>query len=334
MNTAPRTFHESRGIELELSMVIPVYNGARAITDLVENILSIFKEVDCEVVLVDDGSNDASESICRSLAEAHPSKVIFIRLSRNFGEQHAVMAGLNFASGKYVAVLDDDGQNPPEEIIRMLQEIKAKNYDVVYGHYIVKRHSWFRNLGSRFNDFVATVLLGKPSDLYLSSFKVMNRFTVNEVIQYRGAFPYIDGLIYRMSKNLGQIPVQHRASAEASRYDLNLLMRLWFNMFMGFSIAPLRIAAMAGVCISILSLFFMISIIVNKLFITKVFTFGFQSILATVIFFAGVQLMILGLIGEYLGRLFLNHSGMPQFVIRYVRQNGREKSGSGLSRDE
>jgi len=123
--------------------------------------------------------------------------------------------------------MDDDGQNPPEEVVRMLDELKRKNYDVIYGHYIEKKHSWFRNAGSRFNDLIATLMLHKPKDLYLSSFKVMNRFLVNEITKYRGPYPYTDGLIYRVTRNIGQIPVEHRASLSGpSRYTFRRLVRV------------------------------------------------------------------------------------------------------------
>src|SRR5204862_7823008 len=225
----------------ELSLVIPVYNGSRTIGPLVEQTAKIFGSTSFEIVLVNDGSEDDSERVCVKLAEKFPQNVTFVHLSRNFGEHSAVLAGFTEARGRYVAVLDDDGQNPPEEIVRMLAELKRGHYDVVYGHYIEKKHSWFRNLGSRFNDAIATLMLGKPKELYLSSFKVMNRFVVNEIVKYRGPYPYADGLIYRTTRRISQIPVEHRASVGgASRYTLVKLISLWLNMFLNFSIAPLR----------------------------------------------------------------------------------------------
>src|SRR5205085_11457470 len=152
------------------------------------------------------------EKICAQLAEKFPQSVTFVHLSRNFGEHSAVLAGFAESRGRYVAVLDDDGQNPPEEVVRMLDELKRKNYDVVYGHYIEKRHSWFRNFGSRFNDRIATFMLHKPKDLYLSSFKVLNRFVVNEITKYRGPYPYTAGLIYLATRRIAQIPVKPRKS--------------------------------------------------------------------------------------------------------------------------
>ena len=195
----------------ELSLVIPVYNGSRTVAALVEHITKIFGSTSFEIVLVNDGSEDESEKACAELAEKFAQNVTFVHLSRNFGEHSAVLAGFTQARGRYVAVLDDDGQNPPEEVVRMLDELKRKNYDVVYGHYIEKKHSWFRNVGSRFNNLIATLMLHKPKDLYLSSFKVMNRFLIDEITKYRGPYPYTDGLIYRVTRNIGQIR-RHLAS--------------------------------------------------------------------------------------------------------------------------
>ena len=305
----------------ELSLVIPVYNGSRTIGPLVEQTAKIFGSTSFEIVLVNDGSEDDSERVCVKLAEKFPQNVTFVHLSRNFGEHSAVLAGFTQARGRYVAVLDDDSQNPPEEVVRMLDELKRKNYDVVYGHYIEKKHSWFRNLGSRFNDRIATLMLHKPKDLYLSSFKVMNRFLVNEIIKYRGPYPYTDGLIYRVTRNIGQIPVEHRASESGqSRYTLRRLVRLWLNMFLNFSIQPLRISVYVGLLASCLSIVALVAILIDKLWITKNVTLGIPTVLGSIVFFAGIQLMILGLVGEYLGRLYLDHTGTPQYVVRYVRR--------------
>jgi undecaprenyl-phosphate 4-deoxy-4-formamido-L-arabinose transferase len=164
-------------------------------------------------------------------------------------------------------------------------------------------------------------MLHKPKDLYLSSFKVMNRFLVNEIIKYRGPYPYTDGLIYRVTRNIGQIPVEHRVSQSGqSRYTLRRLVRLWLNMFLNFSIQPLRISVYVGLLASCLSIVALVAILIDKLWITKNVTVGIPTVLGSVVFFAGIQLMILGLVGEYLGRLYLDHTGTPQYVVRYVRR--------------
>jgi hypothetical protein len=217
----------------------------------------------------------------------------------------------------------------------MLEELKRKNYDVVYGHYIEKKHSWFRNAGSWFNDRVATLLLQKPKDLYFSSFKVMNRFLVDEIIKYRGPYPYTDGLIYRSTRKIGQIPVEHRANASGrSRYTFRKLVRLWLNMFLNFSIKPLRLSVYVGLVASSLSIMALAAIVIDKLWIEPGWPAGIPTVLASIVFLAGTQLMILGLIGEYLGRLYLDHTGTPQYVVRYVTgANAESKSAPAVPAD-
>ncbi len=314
----------------ELSLVIPVYNGGATIRAVVERIQSVFAADSFEIVLVNDGSEDDSEMICAQLAAAAPDLVTSVQLSRNFGEHNAVLAGLNYARGQYVAVLDDDGQNPPEEIVRMLAELKRGSFDVVYGHYIEKKHSFFRNLGSRFNNAIATLMLGKPKELYLSSFKVMNRFLVNEIIKYRGPYPYADGLIYRTTRRITQIPVEHRANLSGpSRYTLRKLVRLWLNMFLNFSITPLRLSVYAGLITACLSILALVLVFIDKIWITPDVTVGIPTVLGTIVFLAGIQLMILGLVGEYLGRLYLDQTGTPQYIVRSAN---RTKPQTGDSR--
>src|SRR4030095_15986020 len=265
--------------EPELSLVIPVYNGARTIGPLVDQAIKIFESTSFEVVLVNDGSEDDSEKVCSELAAKFSQNVVFVHLSRNFGEHSAVLAGFTQSRGRYIAVLDDDGQNPPEEVVRMLDELKRKKFDVVYGHYIEKKHSWFRNLGSRFNDRIATLMLHKPKDLYLSSFKVMNRFLANEIIKYHGPYPYTDGLIYRVTRNIGQIPVEHRESpGGASRYTFRRLVRLWLNMFLNFSIKPLRLSIYVGLLTSCLSVVALVLILIDRLWITPNVTLGIPTV--------------------------------------------------------
>jgi glycosyltransferase involved in cell wall biosynthesis len=305
---------------VELSFVIPVFNGSRTIEDIVRRIHLEYRDLAIEVVLVNDGSQDDTEQTCAALLETFPTTVTFVHLARNFGEHSAVLAGLNHSRGAYVAVLDDDGQNPPEEARRLFDAIRGRGDDVVYGRYRVKRHSRLRNLGSWFNDRAANFMLNKPRDLYLSSFKIMNRFLVDEITQYKGAFPYIDGLILRTTRSIGQVEVDHLQSPLTSGYTLRKLISLWLNMFLNFSMIPLRVAALLGLATSVVSVFLLIAVVVDKLYINPELLVGIPTILVTIVFFAGIQLVILGTIGEYLGRLFLDQTKRPQFVVRYVRR--------------
>ena len=300
-------------------MVIPVYNGAASIAHVVARVAAVFADKQLEVVLVDDGSADNSEQVCRQLAENSQQRILFVQLSRNFGEHSAVLAGLAHTAAPLVAVLDDDGQNPPEELPSMFAELERRNLDVVYGLYTERQHGWSRRLGSWFNDRVADIMLRKPRGLYLSSFKVMNRFIVDEIVKYAGPYPYIDGLICRASTRLGQIPVKHAPRlAGQSNYTLIKLIRLWLNMFLGFSIIPLRVTSIVGLVIAASSFLWLVFIVIDKLWITPGVTLGIPSVLACIVLFSGVQLAVIGMIGEYLGRVFLASNGQPQYIVRYA----------------
>ena len=308
----------------DLAFVIPVFNGAKTVPGLVDQIHDLYADVDLEVVLVNDGSRDNSEQTCRAIREKYPETLTFVHLARNFGEHNAVLAGLHHTTAAYVAVLDDDGQNPPEEVRRMYDAIRAQGADVVFGRYRVKQHHRFRNLGSWFADKVANMMLNKPKDVYLSSFKLMNRFIVDEITSYSGAFPYVDGLILRATDNLAQVEVEHRGRADShSNYTLRKLFLLWLNLFLNFSITPLRFSALLGVVTSFSSVLLMVAVVIDKLYINPDVGIGIPTVLITIVFFAGIQLMILGTVGEYLGRIFLDQSGSPQFVVRYAELRGR-----------
>jgi undecaprenyl-phosphate 4-deoxy-4-formamido-L-arabinose transferase len=301
-----------------ISIVIPVYNGATTIGELVDRLIDILDTNRLQIVLVNDGSADQSDLVCRSLCVRHPETVTYVNLSKNFGEHNAVIAGLRHARGDYVVIMDDDFQNPPEEVTRLIDHACAHGYDIVYSRYPRKRHHWFRNLGSRFNDLVANFMLDKPRNLYLSSFKCLSRFTVREIIKYTGAYPYIDGLALRCTRNIGTVEVTHRSRRNGrSNYTLRRLVRLWLNMSVNFSVMPLRLSGLMGLVFSVVGFLLGVWAFVEKLLRPDT-PIGWASVLVAIVLFSGVQLLMLGLIGEYLGRLFLTSNRTPQFVVREV----------------
>lgn len=301
---------------MEMSVVIPVYNGSKTIIQLVDELkLHLSSQYTLEIVLVNDASQDNSAEVCRTLVEKHPGVVRFIDLSRNFGEHSAVMAGLNFATGKYTVIVDDDFQNLPSEIVKLIKKIE-EGYDVVYARYKEKKQSYFRNLGSKFNDKVANIMLGKPRDLYLSSFKIMNLLVKQRVIEYKGPFPYIDGIILASTRNIAPVEVEHEERKEGkSNYTFGKLVSLWSNMFTNFSIFPLRFASYIGLLFSFIGFSLGLFIAIERLFFGQVPP-GYTTIAVSILIFSGIQLFALGMIGEYVGRLFLSHNGMPQFIVR------------------
>lgn len=298
-----------------MSILIPVYNGEKTIGALVERLRDEFEpRCSFEVVLVNDGSEDDSATVCRDLATRYAS-VRFVNLSRNFGEHCAVMAGLNHCTGRCAVIMDDDFQNPPGEAAKLVERIE-QGWDVVFARYAVKQHHPIRNFASWCNNLVATFLLRKPYGLYLSSFKAINRFVIDEVTKYRGPFPYVDGLILRVTRRLDTLTLQHDARAVGrSNYDLTRLLRLHLNMFTSFSVMPLRVASLLGVVFAGVGMLLAVAFAYEKLTNPQL-PVGWASTIVVVLIVAGVQLFALGLIGEYLGRLFMNASGQPQFVTR------------------
>ncbi|HTU02643.1 MAG TPA: glycosyltransferase family 2 protein [Candidatus Sulfotelmatobacter sp.] len=303
---------------MQLAIVIPVYNSAGTIGALVDQLCLTLSAQSLHVVLVNDGSTDASDRVCRELSARHAGTVTYARLARNFGEHNAVMAGLHHARGDYVVIMDDDFQQPPEEAARLLAYASAHAYDIVYTRYAHKHHPWLRNLGSWLNDRLATVLLDKPRDLYLSSFKCLSRFVIDHILTYRGPYPYIDGLALRCTRNIGVLPVRHAPRRDGrSQYTLRRLLHLWLNMFVNFSVMPLRLSTLLGLAGSALGLLLGLEVVAERLLRPDV-PVGWASVLVVILLFAGIQLVMLGVIGEYLGRLFLTENQTPQFVIREI----------------
>ena len=312
--------------------MVPVYNSEKTIDPLVEEIIITLEPHfnNIEIILVNDGSVDSSHDCALQVQKKYPKIVKYLRLARNFGEHNAVMCGLNYVTGDCVAIIDDDFQNPPSEILKIVSELQL-GFDVVYSSYAKKRHSWFRNLGSKFNDIVATKLLMKPKGHYLSSFKVINRSLVNSIIQYKGPYPYIDGIIFRSTNNISYHLCDHEERKEGrSGYTLKKLIGLWLNMATGFSVLPLRVASILGGIISLstvlLILFFIVSNLMGGVFIKQDIPVGWTSLIILVTFFAGIQLMVLGMIGEYLGRMYLTVNSSPQYILSesYGIENNEE----------
>ncbi|TAE40960.1 MAG: glycosyltransferase [Runella slithyformis] len=300
---------------MKISIVIPVYNSEQTIEKLVEKVLNVLHDWEIEIVLVNDGSRDASEQVCSQLAQRH-NNVKFISLRRNFGEFNAVMCGLNHVNGDFCAIIDDDFQNPPAEILTLLETAQSKNYDVVYSYYDQKQHSLFRNVGSGLVNTLTTWLLDKPKDLYLSSFKLIKAEVVHEIIQYKGPYPYIDGLIFRVTRHIGKVKVSHQKRDNgASNYTIGKLISLFLNILFCYSPRPLRLLTLAGLSL------FTISILLTLIELTTSLLSSHLPVTDHIVWItflavSGMQLTGMGMMGEYLGKLFMSQSGLPQYVIK------------------
>lgn len=303
----------------KLSVVIPVYNSEKTIEEVVSRInaaVKTFGKIEkYEIILVNDGSVDNSYAVCKKMSE-NAKYIKFIQLAKNFGQLRAIMAGFSIATGEYIVCLDDDLQNPPEEISKLIYTLEDGNYDIVFSKYEEKKHSKFRNFGSYLSDLMATKLMDKPKDLYVSSFFIMRRFIVDEIIKYDNPYPYFTGLFFRTTKNVGTVLVKHNLrKVGSSGYTLKKLVGLMVNGFTNFSVKPLRLSTILGLILSGLSFIFAIGIVIRKLMTPSV-SVGWTSIMVAIIFFGGIQLLSIGLLGEYIGRIYMCINKTPQYVIR------------------
>lgn len=303
--------------QFALSVVIPVYNGAASIGELVGALEQLQIVGGHEIVLVNDGSPDDSLAVCRALVDRALVPITLIDLSRNYGEHNAVMAGLRHARGAHIITMDDDLQNPPEEIERLLTFAQESGHEVIYTYYDEKQHAGWRNLGSRFTNWVAGFVLDKPKGFYLSSFRCMSAFVATAITRYEGPFPYVDGLILQVTQNIDRMLVRHLPRAIGrSNYTLRRLLRLWMSMFVNFSVMPLRISTMTGFGLSLVGGIGGLVAIGEAIFYAP--PPGWASLMAAVMLLSGVQLMILGIVGEYLGRLYLTANCKPQSIVKAV----------------
>jgi undecaprenyl-phosphate 4-deoxy-4-formamido-L-arabinose transferase len=298
-----------------LSIVIPLYNAAATLPALHREISALQVSGGHELIIVNDGSRDETEAVALKLTRESQLPMTFLSLSRNFGEHNAVLAGLRAVSGRYVVTMDDDLQNPPSEALKLLAIAEAEKRDVVFAIYDRKEHAWWRNAGSRLTNLIADFVVEKPGKLYLSSFRCMSRFVADEVAKSRTPYPYIDGLIFQVTQNAGTVRVRHAERAQGSSgYSFRKLIRLWISMLVNVSILPLRLMTFAGMITSALGFLAVIEVVLEHM-LHRTPT-GWSSLMAAMLLLSGTQLLLLGILGEYVGRIYLGVSEKPQSVIR------------------
>ena len=307
---------------MNYSIVIPCYNSSHTIRTVVEETM---KEMDrlgntpYEFILVDDFSPDGGDTVkeLRALAEDHPC-VTSIALAHNTGQHNALIAGLHYASGEVIIFMDDDMQTHPSQLEAMLAGLD-EDHDVVYGYYPEKKHSGFRRFGSWFTHMSVRVLIGKPKDMKTSSFVVMRKYVRDSIIKYPAQYTQMQGLILRTvsASRIASVPIEHfdRAYGE-SGYTLKKLLGLWSNIA-GFSIVPLQLSKRLGVFISACGFIGLVVLLIRKI-VNQTTILGWTSTMMTIIFFSGIILLTLGVVGEYVGRMFLTMGNYPQFVIREI----------------
>ena len=270
-----------------------------------------------EFVLVDDCSPDDGETMAALMGLVRDYACVkVVELAKNAGQHNAVMAGLNEGSGDVFIAMDDDMQTHPSQLGKLLDEFD-KGYDIVYGYYEHKEHSKFRNFGSYVNYMTVRILLKKPKDLKTSSFWVIRKFVRDYAVEYKSAYTHLQGLFLRTTRNISSVPIQHfKREVGTSNYTLKKLIKLWSNI-LGFSIVPLQMATYTEFFFSLIGILAAIGVIILK-FVRPATYIGWPSMMATICFFSGLNLMFMGIIGEYVGRIFLGMSKNPQYVVRQV----------------
>ena len=303
----------------KVSFVIPCYRSALTLEAVVAEIRETMAQQPAysyEIVLVNDCSPDNTWEVICSLCESY-EEIRGISLARNFGQHAALMAGFRHVSGDIVVCLDDDGQTPASEVGKFLEMLK-QGRDVVYAKYSNKKHSAFRNCGSHVNEIMTRFMLGKPKELYISSYFAAKRFVIDEVIRYENSYPYVIGLVLRTTKNIDNVDVKHRQrQVGSSGYTMKKLFGLWFNGFTAFSIKPLRFATMIGIICAGSGFLYGIYTIIKKL-LNPAVPLGFSSLMSVLVFIGGMIMLMLGLIGEYVGRIYISLNNSPQYVIREI----------------
>lgn len=306
----------------KVSFVIPCYRSEKTLPGVIEEIkdaMAKLSEYCFEIILVNDSSPDNTWKTIEQLSKDNEN-ITGINLAKNFGQHAALMAGMRESDGDFVICLDDDGQTPANEVGKLLSALED-NHDAVYARYGNKKHSAFRNMGSKVNELMTRVMLGKPKELFVSSYFGVKRFVVEDMIRYQNSYPYVIGLVLRATKNIVNVDVQHREREEGrSGYTLKKLLGLWFNGFTAFSVTPLRIATVIGVGCALIGFAYGIYIFVRRLLDPNM-VMGFSSLMCVILFVGGMMMIMLGLVGEYIGRIYISLNNSPQYVIR-------EKAGS------
>jgi undecaprenyl-phosphate 4-deoxy-4-formamido-L-arabinose transferase len=304
---------------MKLSIVIPVYNSSSIIENLSSDILAVSKDLskisDIELILVNDCSTDDTWLKISKISDNNKEKIIGINLMKNYGQHNAIMAGLKIAKGDYILLMDDDYQHPPKEISKILNKI-LEGYDVCYTNYKNNTYSNFKLLGSWLNKKISNILIDKPKSLYLSSFKCFTKKVCKEIVKYDGPFVYIDGLIFDITKNVASVDIEHSERKEGkTNYNIFKLISLWLRVLTNFSIVPLRLATFVGFFMTFISFIIVIVIMFVKINNPGIAA-GWASLSMLIVFFSGIQLILIGLVGEYIGRSYIKLNKKPQFIVR------------------
>lgn len=310
-----------------LSFVIPCYHSAATLPHVVHQIAETVQadgRYDYEVVLVNDNPPDDTYRTIQNLCmeDAHLKGIC---MTRNFGQHAALLAGYQYVTGDLVVSLDDDGQTPADQVFRMVDAF-TDQVDVVYARYPSKKHSGFRNFGTYMNEKMACWLLEKPKKLHITSYFVARRLIIEQIIQYHNPYPYVEGLILRATHQIVNVDIEHKARVDGqSGYNFSKLLGLWLNGFTAFSIKPLRVGTMLGMVLAVAGVLGAVEVVIQKLALGDAVDAGWSSLMCLMLLLGGLVLAMLGLVGEYIGRVYLSINALPQYVVREVCGQDQQK---------
>ena len=319
-----------------LSFVIPCYRSENTIGSVIERIHETVKadgRFDHEIICVNDASPDNTISVLTELAENDP-RITVVDLMKNFGQHAALMAGFNFVRGDIVVCLDDDGQTPPEEMFSLIDKLE-EGYDLVSARYPVKKESLFRRFGSWTAAKMGEILVGKPKNIEMNSYFAVRRIVIDETIKYQNPFPNVQGLMLRVTRKITDVEIEHRERLSGSSgYTIKKLVSLWMNSFTSFSEKPLRISSILGFLSALAGLIFGAVVVIRKILHPEILL-GYSSVMAVILVLFGIVLLMLGLIGEYIGRMYICINKAPQFAVRSVMNcRGFEGTDSSQQNEE
>jgi len=300
-----------------------VYNSAPSVHRLLQRVSGVLDRVGAsyEIILIDDGSEDGSWDQMRAAQREYGDSLVAVQLMRNYGQHNALMCGLGLARGEVVVTMDDDLQNPPEEIPKMLDRLRSESLDLVYGCAEERSHALWRNLGALLvSRFYRTVFKNPVTP---TTFRAIRRQLVRSVLFYDLNFTYLDGLLAWCTNRIGIVRVEHHARVLGrSGYSLRKLLLLALNLYTNFSLLPLQLVSLLGLLTAAsgfgVGLYYLVQYLAANIAVP-----GYASTIVAILLLGGVQLLALGVIGEYLGRLHLNVNRKPQYVIRHMQREGR-----------
>lgn len=300
----------------EISIVIPVYNSCECVAELSRQIADSLGSagISYEQIMVNDCSRDSSWDEIKKEAEKNPN-LLGINLRKNGGQDSAILTGLNYAGGKWVVIMDDDLQHSPYDIPKLYEEAK-KGFDVVYANFEAKKQKLWKNLGSWFNGKISEIALDKPKGIYLSPFKIVSGEVVKEMVKFENLFPYIDGLIFQVTRNITQIDIEHhKRELGKSNYNLVKSIKVFLRMLFGFSTMPLNLASYTGFFSAAVGLVLAIVYAVQY-FTGKADVTGWTTLVILLLILGGLILVSLGIIGKYLGQMYLTVNRQPKFIVK------------------